>query len=158
MEENELDDCKQPKAYKKLFYALCYFHANVIERKKFGAIGWNIRYNFTLEDLGVSTRQLKNFLNDFDDIPYEVIRFITADINYGGRVTDYIDGILSKCIINKYVVPEALSDDYYYSETKNYRSPPEGNKASYLKFIDALPRHSAPEAFGLHENAEITTN
>lgn len=53
--------------------------------------------------MGVSLRQMKTFLNDFEVIPYQVIRFITADINYGGRITDYIDGILAASIINRYI-------------------------------------------------------
>lgn len=158
VEDREFTENKQPKNCKRLYYALAFFHSICIERKKFGAIGWNIRYSFTLEDFGVSVRQMKDFLNDFEVIPYQVIQFITAEINYGGRITDYIDGILANCIIKKYVNPDAIKDDFYYSEAKTYGAPPDGTKDDILRFIKDLPMHSNPEAFGLHENAEITTN
>ena len=37
-----------------------------------------------------------------------------------------------------------------------YHIPPEGNHASYLSYINSLPVFPLPEAFGLHENADIT--
>jgi dynein heavy chain len=60
--------------------------------------------------------------------------------------------------VKKYVNPDAIKDDFYYSDTKTYKAPPDGTKADILKHISELPMHSNFEAFGLHENAEITTN
>lgn len=87
-----------------------------------------------------------------------MLNFLVADINYGGRVTDYIDGRLISCIINRYFVPEVLNDDFYFSDTKNYRSIPAGSQADYVNYIKELPLNPQPEAFGMHENAQITTD
>jgi dynein heavy chain len=42
--DNEIKDCQQPTAFKKLVYGLCFFNAVILERRKFGALGWNVRY------------------------------------------------------------------------------------------------------------------
>ena len=111
---------------KKLLFGFCLFHAIIQDRRKFGAIGWNIPYEFTNEDLTVCRRQLKMLLDEYDKIPYKVIQYLGAEINYGGRVTDDKDVRLIKTIIKKYICNEALRDGYKYSESGIYYSPPVG--------------------------------
>ena len=99
MDDKMLNDCEKPAEYKKLLFAFSFFHAIVQDRRKFGPIGWNIPYAFTFEDFDVCRKQLRIFLDEYDDIPYKVINFLGAEINYGGRVTDYVDLRLNKSIM-----------------------------------------------------------
>lgn len=156
MNKDELDDEEDSnKSYKKLLYGLCFFHAIIQDRRKFGPIGWNIAYEFTYEDLEVCRKQLKMFLTKAE-IPYEVIRTICADINYGGRVTDKKDARLINAIILKFINSEVLKDGHDFGNEEIYISPEAKNHQFYLEVISKLPLNPSPEIFGLHANAAIT--
>jgi len=158
LDDKILKSCKKEAEFKKLLFGLCFFHAIIQERRKFGSIGWNIPYEFTYEDLVVSRRQLGLFLDEYDKIPFKVLNFICAEINYGGRVTDDKDKRLIATILKFYMCPEVLQDGYKFSSSGTYFSPEPGVQADYLNYIETLPLNPAPEVFGLHENAEIITN
>lgn len=154
----DFEGCTKPHAYKKLLFGFAFFHAIVQDRRKFGPIGWNIPYAFTNEDLTVSRRQLKIFIETYEEVPYKVLNYIGAAINYGGRVTDDKDVRLIDVILRGYMNENMLQDDYHMSKSGIYRSIPVGDIEDYIDYIKQLPLNPDPEAFGLHDNAEITTN
>lgn len=91
-----------------MLFALAYFHAAILERRKYGPIGWNIPYSWMDSDFEISQRQLMIFLNESDNIPYQALNYVIAEANYGGRVTDDKDGRLIKAMLKSYFVPAVL--------------------------------------------------
>lgn len=123
----EYEGCTKPKEYKKLLFALAYFHAVILERRKYGAIGWNIPYEWMNSDFLTSKTQLKMYIDEQADIPYSALNYVCAEVNYGGRVTDDKDVRLSKAILKKYYCPELMNDGYKLSKLETYFAPPDGN-------------------------------
>lgn len=66
-----LEESKVP-LFKHLLFALCMFHGTLLERRKFGPLGFNIPYEFTNGDLTICISQLRMFLAEYSDIPFKV--------------------------------------------------------------------------------------
>jgi dynein heavy chain len=159
LNEEILNKTNNPHEWRKLLFGLCFFHANIIERKKFGPLGWNIPYAFNDTDLDISQSQLELFLDTYDDVPYQVLCHMTSVVNYGGRVTDDKDMRTSEIILDAFFNPKVMSDDYKFSKSGTYVSFKCNEDApydSYCEHIESLPINPDPEVFGMHDNANIT--
>ena len=140
----------------RLVFAISFFHAIIQERRKFGPLGWNIRYEFNDSDLTTSVEMLENFLREQPDVPWDALTYVVGQINYGGRVTDDIDRRCLMSTLSRYVVPEVLEDGYKFSSSGLYYAPEHGDFASYKDYLLHLPQEDKPEVFGMHSNANIT--
>lgn len=159
LDDDKLNVTEKPVAYRKLLFGLSFFHAIIIERKKFGALGWNIPYEFNESDLAICKSQLEMFLDQYEAIPYEVLNILTSYINYGGRVTDDKDLRTIDIILRSYFRPSILEDGYQFSESGVYfsaPSDPDHPHQSYMDYINSLPINPDPEVFGMHDNANMT--
>lgn len=142
--------------FRKLVYGLCFFNAIIHERKKFGPLGWNTLYDFSNTDLNVSIIVLKNILEEYKAIPWDALTYLTADITFGGRVTDDWDRRTLKSTLSRFYLPAILESGYAFSPSGIYVSPPDGDLESFRNYIALLPNSEEPSVFGMHSNADIS--
>lgn len=148
-------ECSKEHAYKKLIYGLCFFHSVVLERKKFGPLGWNTKYEWNDTDFHVSKQWLRLFLEEQALIPYESLEYIIGQINYGGRVTDPNDRGTLMTILKIYLNRNLLLDGYSFSGSGRYKAPPAGPLQSFRDILGQMSIIDDPEVFGMHENANL---
>ncbi|XP_015437708.1 PREDICTED: dynein heavy chain 7, axonemal-like [Dufourea novaeangliae] len=149
---------KKKRAFSKLLYALCFFHAVVQERRNYGAQGWNIKYGFNESDLQISAQQLQLYVHDYTEIPFKAIVYLTGECNYGGRVTDDRDRRCLNTILQDFYNETVITDpNYSFADIgPEYALPKKHEYDDYIKLIQGIPLNPPPEALGLHMNAGIT--
>ena len=47
-----------------MLFSLAFFHAVILERRKFGPIGWNIAYDWMNSDFSTSNLQVKMYVDE----------------------------------------------------------------------------------------------
>ncbi|CAG5057893.1 unnamed protein product [Parnassius apollo] len=143
--------------FKWLLFSLCLFHGVVLERRKFGPLGFNIPYEFTDGDLRICISQLHMFLTEYTEVPLRMLTYTAGHINYGGRVTDDWDRRCLLYLLADYYTPAVLSERYYFDESGAYKQqPPSATIEDYTKYLRTLPLNDDPALFGLHSNANIS--
>lgn len=149
-EDNVLDT-----DWRRVVFGICFFHAIIQERKKFGPLGWNIRYEFTDSDRECALLNLQLFCSE-TRIPWDALIYITGEITYGGRVTDAWDQRCLRTILSRFFREETLNTDYKYSDSGVYFAPPFKSIDEYKGYIDKMPVSDDPEIFGMHHNANLS--
>jgi dynein heavy chain len=114
------------RCYVRLLYSVVFYHACVLERRKFGGIGWNIPYEWMASDLKTGVLQLQLYLPrnleengsiSYEDyvsmIPFDAINTMIGEISYGGRVTDKWDLRPTKDLLGSLMCTELLGSKPY---------------------------------------------
>jgi dynein heavy chain len=173
------------RPWRRLVYALCFYNAVALERRKFGSVGWNKPYDWMGSDLRTAMSQLKLYLEEIpihdipqDNpsfveslVPLQTLNVVIGDVTFGGRITDRWD---KRC--NAHLLARFFSTDVVYgrtekfsggagginglvplSESGSYCTPSENETtlAHVQKHIELLPDIEKPEVFGLGGNASI---
>ncbi|XP_014248489.1 dynein beta chain, ciliary-like isoform X2 [Cimex lectularius] len=151
--QDTLEMCSKEAEFKAILFSLCYFHAVVAERRKFGPAGWNRKYPFNVGDLIISVQILYNYLENNSKVPWEDLRYLFGEIMYGGHITDDWDRRLCRSFLKEYMNPDLMEGDLYYAP--GFQAPPNSDYIGYHRFIDAMLPSESPILYGLHPNAEI---
>jgi dynein heavy chain len=172
------------KEWRSLIFTLSFMHSLVLERRKYGPLGWCIPYEFNNSDLESSIlfvyKQFqKGFEVDDKAPPRTMINFktlinVVSTILYGGRITDRKDGELFKTIIASYLddsfftkgeysfyPPNNAKNDPKYKDSPVYKAPDEAlpnmNQINnIINHITTFSKNDPPQVFGLHGSADLT--
>lgn len=173
------------KEFKRALYGLCWFHAILIERKKFKSLGWNVSYAFNDSDFSVCEDLIAKYMGKRKDdepliekknrppIQWQAIQYLIAEANYGGRITDERDRRLIKVYANEIFNEGLVSAEKWkppQTEELNYGYPIDEQqlkgqdqagmftpKYFFEEISQKMDNIDLPSAFGQHLNAEITS-
>ena len=148
--DEELESSKNI-TFKPLVYVITYFHSILLDRRKFGKIGFNVCYDFNEADFRISFSLLKLYLNkslenNDDSIPWESLRYLIGEAMYGGRVTDDYDRRVLITYLEEYMGDFLFdkNNEFLFAKTDDYsyNLPEFGNieilisKINEISFID----------------------
>ena len=161
-DEEMFEACAKQSEFKTIIFALCYFHAAILERKKFGVgnlpdaasgIGWNMNYPFNTGDLLCCGQCVNNYLENNSNVPWADIKYIIGEIMYGGHVVEDWDRRTVEKYLDNYFKEELLEGIDFFPK---FPSPPSSlNHKQTMEYIAETFPTESPLAFGLHPNAEI---
>eukprot|EP00930_Biecheleria_cincta_P085161 TRINITY_DN7456_c0_g2_i1.p1 TRINITY_DN7456_c0_g2~~TRINITY_DN7456_c0_g2_i1.p1 ORF type:complete len:2485 (-),score=519.86 TRINITY_DN7456_c0_g2_i1:101-6748(-) len=144
---------------KSILFALCHFHSLMLERKKFGPLGYNMNYPFSNGDLRDSASVLYNYLEGSTSvkIPWDDLKYIFGEIMYGGHIVDDWDRRMCEKYLSYFMQDDILDEIEmvpYADGTLSWKSPLPSGHDKYLEHIETMPPES-PLFFGMHPNAEL---
>ena len=160
--EEMLEACAKQAEFKSIVFALCYFHAALLERKKYGVgnlpnatngIGWNMNYPFNTGDLLCCGQCANNYLENNNKVPWQDLIYIFGEIMYGGHIVEDWDRRLAESYLKSYFT-EALLEGIEF--VPKFSSPtPNLNHKQVDQYIEDTFPAETPLAYGFHPNAEI---
>jgi dynein heavy chain len=156
--EEQFHRCQSEEKYRKLLFSLAWFHAILLERRKFKSLGFNIPYQFNESDFSICHDLIIVFLDEYEETPFDAMKYLIAEANYGGRVTDDWDRRLVNVYISQYFCDDAVEmDGFRLSELNDYYIPSETTLHGFKEYLKTLPSSDDPLAFGQHPNADINS-
>jgi len=111
--------------WRQMLFVMCYMHSVVQERRKFGPIGWNIRYEFNQSDLSACVQFLQNHLTEMDakklaSPTWPTVTYMISQIQYGGRITDGFDELLMDTVRAMCALPKSDTPAVCPLSARNY--------------------------------------
>ncbi|KAI0977659.1 hypothetical protein GJ496_008262 [Pomphorhynchus laevis] len=152
--QEQLDSSNKEFEYRTIIFALCYFHATITQRIKFGAIGWNRSYPFGSGDLSICSTILLNYLEVNNKVPWSDLRYLFGEIMYGGHITDDWDRRLCKCYLDTYLTQQLIDGELWLAPGFQVPAASLDLEGYHEYVVNSLPEES-PRLYGLHSNAEL---
>lgn len=147
---------------KGILFGLCHFHALMLERRKFGPMGFNMIYPFATGDLLASSIVLNNYMeNAPSKVPWQDLRYLFGEIMYGGHIVNDNDRLMANTYLQFFLKDDLNNEMSMYPYTEQgerevFNAPKVSSTYDkLLEYVDTEMSSDSPLAFGLHPNAEI---
>lgn len=76
---------------------------------------------------------MRSYLDNYEETPWDALKYLVAEANYGGRVTDELDRRILSSYLNKFFCEDALNTpNYQLSPLPDYFIPEDGPLQSYM--------------------------
>lgn len=152
--QETIESCNKPSEMRACLFSLCWFHAVVCGRRRFGQQGWSRKYSFNTGDLVICANVLRSYLDSNPAVPWDDLRYIFGEIMYGGHITDAWDRRTCNTYLQVYQDPGLFCD---MELAPGFKSPQPTNLdyQGYIKYAETSMPPESPPLFGLHPNAEI---
>ena len=76
------------------------------------------------------------FLDEYDETPFDALRYLIGECNYGGRVTDDHDRRLLNAILSIYINIRVTEETKYpFTDGEEYYVPDCTNQEHFLQYI-----------------------
>merc|ERR1719473_420569 len=150
--------------WRQLLFNLCFLHSVVQERRKFGSLGWCIPYEYNNGDLDACIMFLEKHLYS-GVLSWATLRYMIAEAQYGGKITDDMDRRLFKAYTEAWVGPHALEEGFTFNPESEiqpipgdfkYSIPSEKEVSKLRDYASQFPDIDNPEIYGMHPNADLT--
>jgi len=158
-----LEKVEPPEKWRSLVLSLCFLHSIVQERRKFGPLGFCIPYEFNNADMDASLLYIDRHLTQCQQtntgLSWKAIRYMVAEVQYGGRITDNLDRELFNAYGERWINENCLSQNYCFDHTVtefNYHIPDYLEHQRFVEYVNKMPANDTPTIFGLHANADLT--
>uniref|UniRef100_A0A452RIN0 Dynein axonemal heavy chain 11 n=1 Tax=Ursus americanus TaxID=9643 RepID=A0A452RIN0_URSAM len=152
-DQDMLEVCSKEQEFKSILFSLCYFHACVAGRLRFGPRGWSRSYPFGPGDLTICANVLYNYLEANPHVPWEDLRYLFGEIMYGGHITDDWDRKLCRAYLEEFMNPSLIEDELMLAP--GFAAPPDLDYSGYHQYVEEKLPPESPALYGLHPNAEI---
>eukprot|EP00291_Cryptomonas_curvata_P026119 CAMPEP_0172167740 /NCGR_PEP_ID=MMETSP1050-20130122/9744_1 /TAXON_ID=233186 /ORGANISM="Cryptomonas curvata, Strain CCAP979/52" /LENGTH=509 /DNA_ID=CAMNT_0012838573 /DNA_START=722 /DNA_END=2251 /DNA_ORIENTATION=- len=157
---DDIDSCEwfnasKPTLWSHLLSALLLFHAVIKGRNKFNPVGWKETYDFDSGDFICAKSILLLFVDQFDEMQWTALKYITSQIVYGGRITDDMDQRCLSCIMD-FLYCDAGHKSSHPLKYQNEILENVSAFADLQKNIYALPDVDDIEMYGMHTNAILS--
>eukprot|EP01022_Parablepharisma_sp_SALTPOND_P000876 TRINITY_DN105183_c0_g1_i1.p1 TRINITY_DN105183_c0_g1~~TRINITY_DN105183_c0_g1_i1.p1 ORF type:complete len:4616 (+),score=767.18 TRINITY_DN105183_c0_g1_i1:15469-29316(+) len=157
---DRLDKLDAVEKWKNVVLTVSFMHNILLERRKYGPIGFSHPYEFSNADLDTCLTSLEKLspTGNFEESKWKMAKFMVCEIQYGGKMTDERDRELLGTYGEDFFKTEILKGDIYELVTKTKYTIPkvEGSDVHVIKeeIARTWPATDEPTTFGLSNLAD----